>query len=116
MEKRIATRVVDTAGAATNTLVNREPTQIHWICYSTQVLNTQGLIQVYDGFDALGKLVWQIEPGYSRQHCFLPPITCDQGVFVANDANIASYVIGYRPLKWDRKRIQPEDVITHPAA
>lgn len=116
MEKRIATRVVDTGGAATNTLLNREASDVHWISYSPEVIGTQGLIQIYDGFDAAGKLVWQLEPGYARQHCFYPPIPCEQGVFVATDANMASYTIAWRPRKWDRPTTHPEDVITHPEA
>lgn len=98
----IDTRVLDTGGAAKSTLVNKGSTYVHWISVSAQALNTQGLIQIYDGFDAGGRLVWQLEPGYGRHYNFLPPIICRQGVFVYNDANIASWSLGYHAKKADK--------------
>ena len=95
--KLLQTRVVDTAGGATNLIINRRPTHIHWITISVETLNTQGLIQVYDGSDAGGELVWQLEPGYSRHHNFIPAIHCQNGIFIAAAATIASYVVGYCP-------------------
>ena len=92
---RISTRIVDTGGAAKETIVNKTPTFVHWITVSPETLNTQALIQIYDGFDAGGKLVWQLETGYGRHYNFMPPIPCEQGVFVYSDANIASWSMGY---------------------
>ncbi len=95
MKGQVQTRVVDTGGAAKSTIINRDPTEIHWISISAQALATQGMVQIYDGFDAGGRLMFQIEPGYSRQHVFSAPIVCNQGLFVYADANIASYTIGF---------------------
>lgn len=93
----VQTRVVDTGGGATNTIINRRPSHVHWISVSAQTLNTQGLVQIYDGSDAGGELVWQLEPGYSRHHNFIPAIHCQTGIFIHTDANIASYAVGYCP-------------------
>jgi len=68
------------------------------------VPQTFGMLRIYDGFDAGGKLQWQLEPGYSRNYNFIPPIPCDQGITVYNDANIASYTIAYRPKKWRKEQ------------
>jgi len=116
MDRRIATRVVDTGGAITNTLIDKDASQVWWINASPQALNTQGLIQIYDGYDVGGRLVFQCEPGYSHQHNFAPCIHCEQGVFVYADANIAAYTIGWRPKKWDRPRPMRADEIKHPEA
>jgi len=96
-EHELETRVVDTAGAALNTIINRRPTVVHWITVSVETLNTQGLIQIFDGTDANSELKWQLEPGYSRHHNFIPEIHCPRGCFIYNDAAIASYTVGYAP-------------------
>lgn len=106
MDRQIETRVIDTGGAAKSTLIQKDACEVWWITVSAQAINTQGLIQVYDGFDTGGKLKWQYEPAYSRQNNFIPPISCDQGIFVYNDANIASYTIAYRPKSWTRHKEQ----------
>lgn len=92
------TRTVDTGAAITNTIVNRRPSCIHWITVSVEGLNAQGLIQIHDGSDAGGELVWQLEPGYSRHYNFTPPIQCQTGIFIYTDAAIGSYSIGYCPI------------------
>jgi len=103
MDRRIETRVVDTAGAAKSTLIQKDACEVWWISVSPETKDTKGLIKIYDGFDSEGKLEWQQEPAYSRQYNFIPPIPCDQGVFVYNDAGIACYTIAYRPKKWPRE-------------
>lgn len=105
MDRRIETRVVDTvAGTKLTALIQKDPCEIWWITVSEETSGTKGLIQIYDGFDANGKLRWQLEPGYSRNYNFIPPIPCDMGIYVVNDANIASYTIGYRPKGWPREQ------------
>lgn len=99
MDSALRTLVVDNAGSASSTIVNKDPTDVAWITISAQALNTQGLLQIYDGFDVGGKLVFQLEPGYSRQTHFDPPIHCSRAVFVYADANIASYAIGFSSCK-----------------
>ena len=91
----LETWVVDTGGAASSVIINKRPSTVHWITVSAETLNTQGLIQIYDGFDTGGKLVWQLEPGYSRHHNFIPSFCCHQGIFVYCAPTIASYTIGY---------------------
>ena len=102
MDRRINTRVVDTAGAALGTLIDEDASEIYWISVSPQVLATQGLIQIYDGFDAAGKLVWQLESGFGLTHNFIPPITCNMGIYITTDDKIACYSIAWRPLKWGK--------------
>lgn len=104
MNKRIVTRVVDTAGAAITTIIQKDACEIHWITVNAETLNTQGLIQIFDGFDVNGKLQWQLEPGYSRQNCFCPAMICDQGLTVYNDANISSYTIAYSGISWPEEQ------------
>lgn len=116
MNRRIETRVVDTAGAITNTLINKDASEVYWITVSPETYKTAGLIQIYDGFDAGGKLKWQAEAGENNTHNFIPPIHCEQGVFVYTNAHISVYTIGWRPKKWDRPRPMAADVIEHPDA
>jgi len=116
MNRRIETRVVDTAGAALNTQINQDASTVWWITVSPEVLATQGLIQIYDGSDVNGKLKWQLEPGASKHSNFIPPIHCEQGVFVYNNAHIGSYTIAWRPKKWDRPRPMKADEIESPEA
>ena len=90
------TRVVDTGDAASNVIINKRPSWVHWITVNAGALGAIGILRVYDGFDANGDLKWQIEPGYSRHHNFMPPFFCRQGVFIVCDANIASYAVGFK--------------------
>lgn len=116
MNRRIVTRVVDTGGAALNTLIDRDASEVYWISMAPQAHLTAGLIQIYDGFDAAGKLVWQQEPSQARHENFIPPIHCEEAVFVYNNTDIAVYTIAWRPKKWDRPRPMRADVITTPEA
>lgn len=103
MDRRIETRVIDTDGEEKSTLIQKDACEVWWITISHEAAGVQGLLQIYDGFDASGKLEWQIEPGYARQHNFIPPIPCDQGIFVYNNGGIASYTIAFRPKSWPRE-------------
>jgi len=97
MDRRIETRVIDTGGATKSILIQKDACQVWWISTSVETPGTAGMLKVYDGFDAGGKLQWQMEPSY-HTHCnFVPPIPCDQGIFIYNDAKIASYTIAYSP-------------------
>jgi len=103
MDRRIETRVIDTAGAALTTLIQKDACEVWWITVSPETLGTKGSLKIYDGFDATGKPEWQIESGYARQNNFIPPIPCDYGITVYNDANIACYTIAFRPKTWPRE-------------
>lgn len=100
MDQRIRTRVIDTGGAAKSTLVQKNPCEVCWITISVETHGTKGSLKLYDGFDAGGKLRWQIEPATTKHTNFNPTIPCDQGLFIYNDANIACYTVGYRSLGW----------------
>lgn len=104
MDRRIETRVVDTGDAALTTIIQKDACQVWWITVSEKTTGTKGLIKIYDGFDVHGKLQWQLEPGYSRNYNFIPPIPCDQGLTIYNDANIASYTVAYRGKGWPREQ------------
>jgi len=116
MNRRIETRVVDTGGVLLNTVINRDASEVYWITVAPEASKTAGLIQIYDGFDVNGKLVWQWEPEEAKHANFIPPIHCEEGVFVYNDTHIGSYTIAWRAKKWDRVRPMKADVITHPEA
>jgi len=103
MDRRIETRVVDTGGGAKTTLVQKDACEVWWITVSPETVDTAGVVKIYDGFDAEGKLEWQLETGRAGTHNFVPPIPCDQGIFVSSDANIASFAIAFRPKKWSKE-------------
>lgn len=100
MDRRIRTRTVDTGGAAQSILVERDPCVVWWFNTSPETAGTAGLVQIYDGFDNDGQLVYQMENAYIAHSNFIPPIQCDEGLFVYNDAKVACWTIGYRPKKW----------------
>jgi len=104
MDRRIEVRTIDTGGVMLTTIIQKDACEIWWITVNAQTINTQGTLIIYDGFDVYGKLVWQIEPAYSRHHSFLPPIPCDQGITIYNDTHIASYTVGYRPKGWPKEQ------------
>lgn len=104
MDRRIETRVIDTGGAAKSTLIQKDACEVWWIMVSPETPATQGKLQIYDGFDTGGKLEAQLETAYANEFNFIPPIPCDQGLFVYNDANIASYTIAYRPKSWRKEQ------------
>ena len=104
MDRRIETRVIDTAGAAKSTLIQKDACEICWISVYVEADLTKGLIKIYDGFDTGGKLEWQAEPAREHHANFIPPIPCDMGIYIVNDAGIASYTIGYRPKGWPREQ------------
>lgn len=118
MNRRIDTRVVRPTDAVPDMLINKDATEVWWISVSVVGLNAMGLIRIYDGFDVNGKLVWELTPGYARNYNFIPPIHCEQGVFVHTNTvqghKIFSYTIAYRPKKWDRPKPMEADVITPP--
>lgn len=102
MDRRIETRVVDTGGGATTTLIQKDACEIWWITVSPETPGTNGVIKIYDGFDTDGKLEWQLESSVGLTHNFIPPIPCDYGIYVTTDANVASYAIAFRPKSWGR--------------
>ena len=103
MDRRIETRVVDTGDAALTTLIQKDACEVWWLMSSVKTPGTKGLVQIYDGFDTVGKLQYQMESAYEVDHNFIPPIPCDQGITVYNDGNVAAYTIGYRPKSWKKE-------------
>ena len=94
-EKTVVT-IVESASK----LVSRDPSYIYWLTANPATLGTSGTISIYDGFDANGRKVFEMKTGYDRFNTFIPPIDCEQGIYVAVDANIDTYVIGYLTKKW----------------
>ena len=104
MDRRIETKVVDTADAALTTIIQRDACEVWWISFSPKTHNTAGLIKIYDGLDTSGKLQWQHEPAVADKVNFIPCIPCDYGLTVYNDAGIASYTVAYRGKGWPREQ------------
>ena len=103
MDRRIETRVIDTGGAALTTIIQKDACEVWWITVSG-IQAVACVIKIYDGFDAHGKLQWQCEPiGEAVTHNFIPPIPCDQGIFVYNDGDIKCYTIAFRPKSWRKE-------------
>jgi len=100
MERYLETRTVEGNQAATNDIINKRPSRVHWITISVKVEGITGVVKIYDGFDDEGTLMFQIEPGYSRHHNFIPSFTCHQGIFVHASNKIACYTIGYCVEPW----------------
>lgn len=100
MDRRIATRVVDTGAAAQSVIVNKGPCDVYWLALGIETIGNRGVIQIYDGLDANGKLVFQGEAGYAHFHRFDPPIPCEQACFVYTDTGIACWTLAYSPRKW----------------
>lgn len=103
MDRRIETRVIDTADGALTTIIQKNACVVWWISFSPKTAGTAGVIKIYDGFDTNGKLQWQHEPSIAAIANFIPPIPCDMGITVYNDASIASYTIAYSGKSWPRE-------------
>ena len=96
MSQRIETRVVDTGGAAKSTLIQKNACEVFWLSIYAEADGTKGSLTLYDGSDNGGKLKWQSEPAREHHCLFIPPIPCDVGLFIYNDAHIACYTVAYR--------------------
>lgn len=116
MNRRIESRSYEPDGVATGYLINREATEVWWISVCPNVFLTASGIRLYDGFDNLGSRKWGARPGQSRHYNFIPPIPCEQGVFVDCNADVGCFTIGFRPKKWDRPKPMKADEIKHPKA
>ena len=103
MDKRIATRVVDTGAAEQKVIANKDPTDVYWLGFGLETSGTRGVIKIYDGLDENGKLVYQCEAGYAHFHTFDPPIPCEQACFVHSDAAVACWSLGYASRKWQKE-------------
>ncbi|MBA7572237.1 hypothetical protein ES708_14013 [subsurface metagenome] len=86
---------VDTASR----LIHDQEAILFWIILVPAALNAQGTINVYDGWDAAGKLKCIIKAGYARQHCFCPPIGCNDALYIEKDEHVESYSLGFLPTK-----------------
>lgn len=103
MDKKIVTRVIDTAGAAASIIVNKDPCEVYWLGFGVETISNRGVLKIYDGLDAGGKLVYQEEAGYAHFHRFDPPIPCEQGCFVTSDTGIACWTLAYASRKWQKE-------------
>lgn len=116
MNRRIEVRHFEPNGVATGYLINREATEVWWTTISPNVFLTPCEVHLYDGFDARDRPKWGCRPGQSRHYNFIPPIPCEQGVFVNCNADTGCVTIAFRPKKWDRPKPMKADEILHPAA
>ncbi len=85
-------------------LVEKGPSLVHWITISPKTMGTAAEVRIHDGFDTDGREAWRIKPGYTRQYLFMPPLNCEQGVYVKCVDTIDSYTICYAPKKWNKER------------
>lgn len=116
MNRRIEVRVFFPTAPIPGVLLEKSASEIYWITIHPQEWLVAGTLQIFDGFDAAGKLVWEGRPGQERHCNFIPPIRCEQGIFVLTSValqaqQIHCFAIGWRSLKWDRPRTHPLDVI-----
>jgi len=103
MDRRIETRVIDTAGAAKTTLVQKDGCELWWITLSLKGTEKEGRLKIYDGFDAAGKLEWSIVDRVGGHYNFVPPIPCDYGITVWNNADVETYTVAYRGKGWPKE-------------
>jgi len=97
-------------------LIEEDASEIYSLTVHPEAWLTAGTIQIFDGWDAGGKLVWEGRPGQERHYNFIPPIHCEMGVFVLVSVAIGvqeihCYSINWRVKKWDRKKPMEADVI-----
>lgn len=119
MNRRIETRVVYPTLAIPGMLIEKSASEVYFITIHPEVWLTAGTLQIFDGFDAAGKLVWESRPGQNRHYNFIPPIPCEQGVYIlvsntVQAVTIHCYAVAWRPKKWDRLKPHPLDVIELP--
>lgn len=98
MSCQVATRVVDTGGAAGTTVIERGPAVLFHLDVSPETIDTAGVLKVYNGRGTDGRLVRQIETGRSRDCNFSKGVPCPGGIFVTHDANIACWSVDYEPV------------------
>lgn len=101
-DKRIESRYVD-GGSALKTVIQRGKAKVYWITVFPETVATVGVIKIYDGLDAGGRLKWGVETGVVGHFVFSPAIPCEQGLYIDSDANVGGYTIGYRPVAWPEK-------------
>jgi len=92
-------KLINTHVETNSKLLNKGPSWIYWMTANPATLGTAGTLGIYDGFDNGGKKVFEVKTGYDRFNTFLPPISCNQGIYVEVDAAIDSYVVGYSSKK-----------------
>ena len=95
MEPEIVETYVGTADKA----VTDKPTRVYWLFLEVLQLGTPATLKIKDGFSTEGEEKVRIAAGYSRVHCFCPPIRCAHGLYIDVDAWVKSYSVGYREEK-----------------
>lgn len=75
---------------------SNETTLVYWVMVNPKTVGTHALIEVFDGWDDSGIKRVEIYTGYDRPCVFLPPIRCQDGLYVKIDAEIYSYTVGWR--------------------
>lgn len=93
------TRQVNVPVGGLGTLIQKNPCDVDWIVANVRTLGTKGYLQIFDGFDNKGMIVWEIEPGYSRHNNFRPPIVLHQGLFIYASGDLTSFTVCFCPLK-----------------
>jgi len=77
-------------------LLSKETTWVYWIMVNLTDPGTIGTVKVYDGWDDKGVERMRVTAEYSRLHVFIPPIRCQDALFVTMEDGVASYVVGWR--------------------
>lgn len=77
-------------------LFSNETTWVYWVLVNTKTVGTRAVLKVYDGWDANGVERARIESGYDRPCVFIPPIRCQDALYVEADTEISTYAVGWR--------------------
>jgi len=86
---------VDTASR----LISEQEAILYWIFIRVTTLGTEGLLRIFDGWDAAGVEKCRLVVAYNRLYSFYPPFICNDALYIAMDQNITSYSLGYLPAK-----------------
>lgn len=104
LKSSLVVRVLDTGNTAFDTVVNIGPCELVFAIVCSKNNSTNCMFRAFDGFDSEGRKVVQAENGDTVPYMFPEPIPCSQGLFIENNADVACWTVGYRPLSCARSQ------------
>ncbi len=88
-------KTVETYYGAANAQVYESPSRVYWLHIEAKTAGTIGNVDIYDGNSSNDPRAARITEAYGNTHSFYPPIKCNRAIYVAIDANVTSFTIGF---------------------